>query len=131
MRSYWFCKNALNWSAAEAHCQTQAMHLTRIDAEAENAFVVATAQAQGVFDLNGFALIGANDRALAGEWRWGDGTLFWQGGPTGSAVGGQFAKWAASSPSVNGVQQCAGLLQASDWQVRSCTAVVPFICQGP
>lgn len=129
--AYWFCRSALEQTDAEAHCETQAMHLVRVDTQAENDFLGTTGAASSVFTLNGFALIGANDQAVAGEWRWRDGTLFWQGGPAGSAVDGLFSKWTASSPSSSGIQQCAGLLDTGLWQVRSCTAVVPFICEAP
>lgn len=128
---YWFCTSTLTWSDAQAACETQGMHLVRIDSQLENDFLVSTGGPFGVFALNGFAQIGANDLALAGEWRWVDGTLFWQGGPTGAAVDGLFSNWLASSPSSSGVQQCSGILSSGKWQVRSCTAVVPFICEGP
>lgn len=129
--SYWFCSNALKWTDAEAACETQSMHLVRVDSQVENDFLVSTGGPFGVFALNGFAQIGANDLDLAGEWRWVDGTLFWQGGPAGAAVDGLFSNWLASSPSSSGVQQCSGILSSGKWQVRSCTAVVPFICEGP
>lgn len=128
---YWFCRNALNWVDAEAHCEAQSMHLVSIDTQSENDFLGSTGAAFLVFALNGFAFIGANAQAVAGEWRWVDGTLFWQGGPGGVAVADQFSRWAASSPSNSGIQQCAGLLDTGEWQVRSCTAVVPFICEAP
>jgi hypothetical protein len=129
--SYRFCKSTLNWSDAEAACETESMHLARIDTQAENDFLVSNGGPFGVFALNGFAQIGGNDQALAGEWRWVDGTLFWQGGPAGVAVDGLFSNWLASSPSSSGVQQCSGILSSGKWQVRSCTAVVPFICEAP
>lgn len=130
-RSYWFCKVAMEWDASEAHCESQAMQLARIDSQAENDYLVSTGFVSGVFNLNGFAQIGANDRAVAGEWRWVDGEQFWQGGPNGTPVGGLFSNWLISSPSSSGVQECTGLLATGDWQVRSCTAVVPFICESP
>jgi Lectin C-type domain len=125
---YGFCKGALNWTEAEAQCQTQSMHLARIDTQSENQGLVLAGKSASAF-ANGFALIGANDRAVAGEWRWIDDTLFWQGGPSGAAVGGQYANWANSSPSASGIQQCAGLLDTGEWQVRSCTALEPYICE--
>lgn len=128
---YWFCTGALAWAGAEALCESQSMQLVRIDSLQENDFLVSQGASSGVFGLNGFAQIGANDRAVAGEWRWVDGELFWQGGPMGAAVAGAFSNWLASSPSASGVQQCSGLLDTGKWQVRSCTAVVPFICESP
>lgn len=128
---YWFCKPLLNFVAAEQHCETQSMHLVRIDSAPENDFLVATGTTGGVFVNNGFAQIGANDRAVGGEWRWLDGTLFWQGGSGGTAVGGAFTQWLASSPSSQGAQQCSGLLDTGKWQDRSCTALNSFICEAP
>jgi hypothetical protein len=107
------------------------MHLVSIDTQDENDFLGSTGATFLVFALNGFAFIGANDQAVAGEWRWVDGTLFWQGGAAGVAVADEFSHWAASSPSNSGIQQCAGLLDTGEWQVRSCTALVPFICEAP
>ena len=106
------------------------MQLVRIDSQLENDYLLSTGMTSGVFTLNGFAQIGANDRAVAGEWRWVDGEQFWQGGANGAPVGGLFSSWLASSPSASGVQQCSGLLDTGNWQVRSCTAVVPFICES-
>ena len=128
--AYWFCTGALEWEAAETHCETQAMQLVRIDSQQENDFLVSAGTQSDVFALNGFAQIGANDRAVAGEWRWVDGEQFWQGGASGAAVGDLFSNWLATSPSASGVQQCSGLLDTGKWQVRSCTAIVPFICES-
>jgi hypothetical protein len=129
--AYWFCTTALTWTQAEAHCETAGMQLVRVDSQAENDFLVDRGTASGVFDLNGFAQIGANDQAVPGEWRWVDGTQLWSGDATGSAVNGAFSNWLMGSPSVGGVKNCAGILLLGTWQERSCTAVVPFICESP
>ena len=128
--SYWFCTQLVTAALAEAHCETQGMQLVRVDSSSENDFLLATGMQRGVFANNAYALIGANDVALDGDWRWRDDTLFWQGGPAGAAVGGLFSKWTASSPSTNGVQHCAGILGVGTWQDRSCTAAEPFICES-
>jgi len=107
------------------------MHLVRIDSKAEGDFLIQEGTPRMVFSSDGFALIGASDQALAGEWRWVDGTLFWQGGSAGAAVGGLYANWFAASPSASGAKQCAGTLISGSWQDRSCTALEPFICEGP
>jgi hypothetical protein len=127
---YWFCKNPIKWSDAETQCQTQAMHLTRIDSQLENDFLVDTGTTAGVFDVNGFVQIGANDQTVAGDWSWVDGTLFWQGGPGGTAIGGLYFNWLATSPSGSGIQHCSGIVSTGKWQDRSCTALSPFVCEG-
>jgi Lectin C-type domain len=42
--------------------------------------------------------IGATDEAAEGEWRWVDGTQFWQGAADGTPVGGEYANWNAGEP---------------------------------
>jgi hypothetical protein len=129
--SYWFCTPALNHANAELQCETQGMHLVRIDSQSENDFLLSEATARGVIVVViGFAQIGADDLAVPGEWRWYDGTQFWQGSSSGAAVGGLYAHWANASPG-NGAKPCAGMLPAGTWQDRSCTALGPFICESP
>jgi hypothetical protein len=126
---YWFCAQHLYWGDAEAHCESAGMLLVRIDSQAENDWLGATGTAHGVFEFNDFAQIGASDSAVAGEWRWPDGTLFWQGAANGNVVGSGYASWDASSPSASGVQRCSGTLGSGLWQDRSCTGAQPFICE--
>lgn len=130
-RDYWFCTNSTNWEEAEAQCGLASMSLVRIDSQAENDFVIDRGTPLGVFNVNGFAQIGANDQAVDGEWRWTDGTQLWAGDATGSPVDGAFANWIAGSPSAGGIKNCSGILLAGTWQDRSCTAVVPSICESP
>jgi hypothetical protein len=128
---YWFCANSTNWEEAEAQCSLANMSLVRIDSQAENDFLVDRGPALGVFNVNGFAQIGANDQAVDGEWRWTDGTQLWAGDATGSPVDAAFANWIAGSPSAGGIKNCSGILLLGNWQDRSCTALVPSICESP
>lgn len=128
---YWFCANATNWEQAEAQCGMAGMSLVRIDSLAENDFLVERGTALGVFSVNGFAQIGANDQAVDGEWRWTDGAQLWAGDATGGPVNGAFANWISGSPSAGGIKNCSGILLLGNWQDRSCTAVVPSICEAP
>jgi hypothetical protein len=107
------------------------MTLARVDSQAENDFLVSAGMAHGVFAFNNFAQFGANDQSVAGEWRWLDGTLFWQGGSNGAVVGGAFANWDNQSPSAGGTQKCSGMLAAGTWQDRTCTGAEPFLCESP
>jgi hypothetical protein len=129
--SYWFCQTHMYWNDANTHCQTNGMTLVRIDRATENDFLLSAGTAHGVFTFNNFAQIGASDQAVGGEWRWADGTLFWQGGSGGKLVPGFYANWDGQSPSASGAQQCSGLLVSGLWQDRSCTAEEPFICESP
>jgi hypothetical protein len=129
--TYWFCANATNWADAELRCGLANMSLVRIDSQAENDFLVDRGTPLGVFGVNGFAQIGANDQAVDGEWRWTDGTQLWAGDAVGGPVNGAFTNWLAGSPSAGGIKNCSGILLLGTWQDRSCTAVVPSICESP
>jgi hypothetical protein len=129
--SYWFCGGVLDWPESEAHCQTQSMHLVRVDSMQENDFLVQTGTTLGLFDYSGYIRIGADDQAVLGEWLWTDGTQFWQGGGTGMAVGGLYTNWVSGSPSLNGTRQCGALLPTGLWQDRSCKFVATFVCEAP
>jgi hypothetical protein len=129
--SYWFCNNLLPWAESETYCETQSMHLVRVDSSLENNFLMNSGATFGVFAYSGAVRIGGSDQAVQGEWRWIDGTLFWLGGPTGAAQGGLFTNWESTSPSLSGTRQCAALLSTGTWQDRACKFVSPFICERP
>ncbi len=129
---YLFCRQSIGRDDANAYCQTNGMTLVRIDNATENNFVLTKGTAYSVFVTpQFFAYIGANDQAVVGEWRWVDGTLFWQGGTGGTLVPGTYANWDNKSPSTMSVQRCSGMLATGLWQDRSCTALTPFICESP
>jgi len=121
----------LNHTSAEKQCETQSMHLVRIDSQTENDFLASEGTPRGVFAYDGFAQIGASDQATQGMWLWFDGTQFWQGASNGTAVGGLYAHWANASPTGNSIKTCGGMLSAGTWQDRSCTALDSFICEAP
>jgi len=130
-RSYRVCALVGTSGDAQASCQAEGMTLARIDSQAENDFFLAATEALRPLAPGGFILLGASDEAVEGEWRWHDGTQFWQGAANGLPVDGLYSNWATASPSTNGVKACAGMLSDGTWQDRSCTAVVPFVCESP
>jgi hypothetical protein len=72
---------------------------------------------------------GANDSAALDNWQWQDGTQFWSGGSSGSAVGGLYSNWANSNPQSSGTRRCGGMAYIGGWQSRSCTALQPYVCK--
>jgi hypothetical protein len=126
---YLFCQNKLTATDARTYCITRGMHLVRIDSQAEADMITNEGPLLGVFNGDGYVTIGASDEAKQGEWRWQDGTQFWQGGPNGTAVGGLYSSWFTASPAATGIKNCAGLLIFGSWQDRACTALEPFICE--
>lgn len=127
---YWFCTTPLSADAAVGFCQSAGMQLVRIDDAAENAWLVTTGTAAGVFSgPNGFPLIGAADAEVDGDWAWPDGTVFWSGDSNGAAVNGLYSNWSSQSPSGGGVLNCAGILDTGLWQDLGCSSALTFICQ--
>jgi hypothetical protein len=135
--TYAFCDGPLSWSAAEADCEVKGMHLVRIDSMQENDWLEATAFASVAAGSNGqpvWRWIGANDQAVAGEWRWTDGTLFFLGknGGGGSAQNGLYTNWAGGSPGGGGTgKSCAGIehLPGGLWGDALCAALQPYVCE--
>lgn len=87
----------ISWSAANAGANSKTYfglqgYLVTLSSQEEADFAGAQA--------GGFGWIGATDAAVEGQWRWvtgpESGTLFWQGGPNGTAIG--YANWNGGEP---------------------------------
>jgi hypothetical protein len=104
----------------------------RIDDSLENAWILGIALAQGMISPttapSDLLFTGANDSVTLDDWQWQDGTLFWSGG---SPVNGRYSNWAGSNPQSSSARRCAGMFYTGEWQSRSCTALQPFVCEGP
>ena len=107
----------------------------RIDDSSEDTWIFSTALALGTLSSiagpSDLLFTGANDSAALDNWQWQDGMQFWSGGSSGSAVGGLYSNWANSNPQSSGTRRCAGVFYTGGWQSRSCTALQPFVCEGP
>lgn len=84
--------------------------------------------ARGLFSgRSPLVFLGGNDLAMAGEWRWTDGTLFWSGAP----VAGLYSDW-ASAPVAGGQSNCAGMQTSGTWIARACNSGgVTYACESP
>lgn len=131
---YAVCETPFNWGGARTACRVAAlmMDLVIINDEAEN-----TAVDKLVTDLigpAGTAWLGANDAPPLpdGEWRWRDGTQFWMGAASGSAVGGLYSNWATGQPDdAGGAEDCAQMNAGGEWNDLPCGsgAVNPYVCE--
>jgi Ca2+-binding RTX toxin-like protein len=93
---YEYVPGGFTWSQARDLAASKTFngatgYLATITSAAENAFLA---------DLNpdgNWTWIGASDADTEGVWKWMTGpeagTLFWNGGPNGSAAAGQYANW--------------------------------------
>ncbi len=128
---YLFCDRREDYDDAEPICESQGMHLVRIDDTVEQAWLASQrAVAFGAFALT---WIGGNDRDPEGSWVWADGEMFWMGGPGGMPVGGLFSFWRGSEPNNNDAsgQDCAALSEngSGGWVDRRCNDDYRFICE--
>jgi hypothetical protein len=126
--SYRFCTTALSWSAAETQCEIATMRLARVDDLFENAWIRSTADAHAM----GESWIGVEDPMKTLHWQWPDGTQFWTGAASGSAVGGLYNDWDPGSPTGNSARNCASMTStasSSRWHDRPCTTRLPYVCE--
>jgi hypothetical protein len=129
---YAFCSNAVDHATAAASCEALGMLLVRIDDAAEKDWLHGICfAAVGTDNVSAvWPWIGASDEAVAGEWRWADGTQFWQGSQTGSPVAGLYANWAAGQPAS---KDSCGAMQNnpvdSFWSAQPCSSPHPYTCE--
>jgi outer membrane protein assembly factor BamB len=127
-RAYYYCTNSETWDVARDNCRSRpGLELVRVDDEAENAFVRSIA--------SGEAWIGANDRSAEGVWRWSagssdDGPAFWNGGPSGTAVGGLYSNWDGGQPNDFAGQDCAEIESDGQWDDEDCGGTSAYVCEG-
>jgi hypothetical protein len=103
----------LPMTVAEARAAAQALppptgfqqgDLAKVDSAELQAFLTNLAMTGGT-DQGYHPWIGASDETVEGEWRWFDGTQFWQGGTAdtgGMPVGGQYNNWDPGEPNDSG-----------------------------
>jgi hypothetical protein len=103
------------------------MRLARVDDLAENTWIRSTADTFAM----GETWIGIQDPNKTLNWQWTDGAVFWTGGANGMPVGGLFNDWSSGRPS-GGIRNCASMLTSASsgqWFDRSCTSLLPYVCE--
>jgi hypothetical protein len=130
---YAFCSDAVDYATAAANCEALSMSLVRInDADEKNWLRSVRFVAAGGDNTSAtWPWLGASDEAVAGEWRWADGTQFWQGNQTGAPVAGLYANWAAGQPVS---KDSCGAMQNnpndSFWSAQPCSSPHPYTCES-
>jgi hypothetical protein len=128
--AYKFCGAGRPYADAATACASQGMRLIRVDDEGENQWAYNGKVSRGFVDM----WIGADDRAVAGDWRWSDGTAFWTGkaGAAGAGpVGGLFNAWQTGQPDhANTNEDCAAYNSGNDrWADLPCTNYNAYVCE--
>lgn len=106
---YYFCENLRTGEEARAQCSIQpGMHLVHVRNEDESAFLNARVSAA--------SWIGATDANVEGFWLWpDDGTQFWGGAVSGSAVSSRYEAWRTSEAPNN--------FDGLGWPIANCAAL--------
>jgi Lectin C-type domain len=119
------------WSDARSACQAlgTGWDLATIRSAERNAWLI------GLLGTVQDAWIGASDLDVEGVWRWvTDASAFWNGGPTGTSVGGAFTSWnGGATPEPNGAEasDCLRLRITTGWADFQCATTYASICEGP
>jgi hypothetical protein len=126
--AYQLCSAAeMRVDAANA-CAGAGMRLVRIDDDLENLWLRATCDSLGIAEV----WIGAEDPSATSEWQWPDAVVFWSGAAGGAPVGGLYSRWYPGRPMGSAQRLCAGLWNIGSggtWDDRSCTSVLPYVCE--
>jgi len=121
--SYVFCDDSENWSTAADFCEAVGLGLVRIDGPEEDAFVLN--------EIGSETWLGASDIDEEGQWRWrDDGTQFWMGDATGSAVEDRYSAWGLGEPGPALTDQdCLSTRPGLGWQDSLCEGLRAYACE--
>ena len=127
---YLICAEPLAFAAAAHDCALRTAALVAVGSADEYDFLVAS-----LAGISGDKWLGgARDDELV--WSWPDGTVFWRGGPDGTAEAGAFVAWNGGEPNnasttLPDPERCLALTGGADWNDRACELVLPYICERP
>jgi hypothetical protein len=131
-KQYVICPEPLRYEEARNDCVRRDATLTAIGSDAENEFVATSAR---TIVNDNLWLGGTRDDGYV--WRWPDGSVFWRGGPGGSAEGESFVTWIPGEPNDSSTvttdpERCLALtFTANAWNDRACSLHLPYVCEHP
>ncbi len=122
---YMACTGDPTFTAAEALCVKQHMHLVEINDAAENAFVLSIMK-----PLGQFVWMGGTDAWKPHVFRWPDTNLIWSTGP----VPGVYTNFGSGEPANLTVTACLQFTNvtappAGSWTDTPCTEKQPYVCE--
>lgn len=131
---YFKSSNSLVQPAAQSACMEQGGYLAEITSAAETNII------RNNIDSSENLLIGGEDIAEEGIWRWTQGELagqqFWQGGATGHAVNGMYTNWYTDEPNADGDNEdCIAIFlggyggMAANWVDYPCDNAQKYLCE--
>lgn len=128
---YAVCAKPLSYASAALDCERRQAHLAALESAEEDSAVAAAA----------FSIVASSNLWIGGSrsedfvWTWPDGAVFWRGERDGSAEPGAFALWQPGEPnntsSTTGEPEACLVLTAenADWNDRSCSLSLPYVCE--
>jgi hypothetical protein len=129
--SYAFCDALVDWATARIECEQRGMRLVRIDDNAENVWLQANANFSATMARRDALWLGGYEPTVDGDWHWTDGDAFWDGGATGTAVGGLYTNWDSNEPNnAVGPEACLAIpLNKTAWADWACADKHYFACE--
>jgi hypothetical protein len=129
---YVICPEPLEYEEASRDCARRLATLAAIGSGDENEFVATSARSI----VNETLWLGGT-RDDGYVWRWPDNSVFWRGGPGGSAEGESFVTWVPGEPNDSSTvttdpERCLALTYAANgWNDRACSLALPYVCEHP
>ncbi|HOG43140.1 MAG TPA: kelch repeat-containing protein, partial [bacterium] len=121
---YYVSTDALSWEDARLACHELNGDLVSINSELEQYYI------ERMISTSHDYWIGATDKTKEGDWRWVDGTKFWEGAIAGTAYG--YSKWNPGQPDDYLNDEDYGLIwggQNFAWNDANSDGVLYYICE--
>jgi hypothetical protein len=125
------CAQLLAFAAAAHDCELRKSSLVAIRSAEEQDFVTLSAP-----DPAGDTWLGGT-RNGGFVWSWPDGSVFWRGGPDGTAEDGAFTAWKGGEPNnasttSSDPERCLAVDALSGgWNDRACELTLQYVCERP